>query len=94
MKTLLVLLLLTASAAANDTNHTLITEGKVAVEWHFYDEHRVWLSVNSYSGHDWANDGYNPSFTYIRCQYKPMVKKLLDGQYQITFASEIMEGVP
>lgn len=95
MKTFLIILLLTASVLAQDQkNHTLITDGKVAVQWHFYDEYRVWLSVNSYSGGDWKKDGYNPSFTYIRCQYKPIIKKMPDGQWQITFTSEIAEGIP
>ncbi len=91
----LAILLLTASAPAQqEKEHALFMPGKVAVEWHFVDEHRVWLSVNSFAKGDWVKDGYNPSFTYVLSQYKPMVKKLPDGQYQITFASEIAQDVP
>jgi hypothetical protein len=75
--------------------HAYIMPGKVAVEWHFQDEFRVWLSINSYSRTDeWEKDGYNPSFVYIRCRYIPMVKKLKDGTYQITFTSELTKNLP
>lgn len=98
MKTLLlVLMLCTSSLLADDKTHTLATDGKVAVQWHFHDEYRVWLSVNSYSADDWVKDGYNPSFTYVRCQYKPVVRKQKDGQWVITFSSEIADvgdGIP
>jgi hypothetical protein len=96
MKSLLAILFLIASTlpGQDQQQHTVIMPGKVAVEWHFIDEHRVWLSVNSFSKGDWAKDGYNPSFTYLRCQYKPQVKKMADGQWQITFVSEIAEDIP
>lgn len=45
------------------------------------------------SDDDWAKDGYNPSFTYLESNYKPMVKKI-DGKWQIAFTSEIAEELP
>lgn len=95
MKALLAIFLLTSSVCAQqEQQHTLFMPGKVAVEWHFVDEHRVWLSVNSFAKGDWVKDGYHPSFTYVLCQYKPVVKQLPNGQWQITFVSDIAENIP
>jgi hypothetical protein len=95
MKAFFAILFLTSSLLAQqEQQHTLFMPGKVAVEWHFYEEHRVWLSVNSFAKGDWIKDGYNPSFTYVLSHYKPIVKKLPNGQWQVTFASEIAEDMP
>jgi hypothetical protein len=37
---------------------------------------------------------YHPNWTYIITDYKPIVKKLSYGKYQISFTSDIMEGLP
>ena len=38
--------------------------------------------------------GFDPVFTYAICKFKPVVKKLPNGYYQITFVSEITEKPP
>ena len=68
------------------------TEKRVALQWHFRDEWRVWLSVNGY-GSDFKTEGYHPSFTYIVSDYVPVVKKI-GNRYQISFRSEIATGIP
>jgi hypothetical protein len=79
-------------SVARPDKHTYLTDKKAAVEWHFHDEYRVWLSVNAYNGYNWAEEGYHPSFTYVLCNYKPVVRKLPNGSYQITFVSGIAGG--
>jgi hypothetical protein len=74
--------------------HTYVLPGKVAIEWKFYEETRVWLSINSFDSKAWYNDGYNPSFTYIMSTALPVVKKLSNGQYQISFTSELTKDLP
>lgn len=85
---------LSAQEAKLGDSHVLAIPGKVAVEWHFYDEHRVWLSINTFASASWPKEGYNPSFTYLRCQYKPIVKKMENGEWQVSFTSEIAENIP
>jgi hypothetical protein len=70
----------------------LRSEKRVALQWHFHDEWRVWLAVNGY-GSDFEREGYHPSFTYIVSDYQPMVKKI-GAKYQITFKSEIANDIP
>jgi hypothetical protein len=49
-----------------------------------------WLAIRSHNTErDW-----HPSFTSIVVEYKPLVKKLSDGRYEITFTSEIAEDLP
>jgi hypothetical protein len=75
--------------------HAMFLPGKAAIQWHFHDEMRVWLSVNTFNRADeWVKEGYNPSYTYLVSQYKPIVKKMGNGQWQITFTSEIAQGLP
>ena len=61
MKAFLAILLLACSCLGQqEQQHTLFMPGKVAVEWKFYDETRVWLSVNSFAKADWVKDGFHP----------------------------------
>lgn len=80
--------------ASASTSHAYILPGKIGIEWHLVDEHRVWLSINHTDRQAWPKEGYNPSFTNIVATYKPIVHKLKNGQYEITFTSEIAEGLP
>jgi len=70
-------------------DHCYVLPGKVAIEWKFVDAYRVWLSINSLAGSEWIQEGYHPGFTYLRSQFKPIVKQLPEGQYEITFSAEI-----
>lgn len=92
MRALILTLLLITSAAADD-NHDLMLPGKLAVEWMFHGEHRVWLAIN-YTGDDFKGVGYHPNWTNIITKYKPITKKLSDGTYEITFTSDLTEKLP
>jgi hypothetical protein len=98
-KLIFLLIFVVVSAFAGDNpQHIYFTPGKIGLEWHFQDEYRVWLSVNSYAhDYDFNASGWNPSFVYLRCTYMPIVKRMKDGSYQITFVSELTqagEGIP
>ena len=77
---------------AVEHDYAVRSEKQVALQWHFRDEWRVWLSIRGY-GTDFKAEGYHPSFTYIVSDYKPMIKKI-GSKYQITFTSEIAEDIP
>lgn len=38
--------------------------------------------------------GFDPSYTYLISDFKPMVKKLRNGKYQIQFTCDICEDLP
>ena len=84
----------TLAGDAPVVEHVYRMPKKAALEWHLADEWRVWLEAVAYSSDaDWVKDGYNPSFTYLVSDYKPMVKKI-GGKWQIAFTSEIAEDLP
>ena len=93
MRALILTLLLITTAAADPDNHDLVIPGKLAVEWVFHGEHRIWMSVN-YSAKDFKEVGYHPNWTNIITKYKPITKKLSDGTYEITFTSDLTENLP
>lgn len=56
-----------------------------------------WLWVEAHNGYHWKEEGYNPSYTRLVSEYKPVVKQLKTGQWQIQFISELAEkdaGIP
>jgi hypothetical protein len=84
-----------AAVGKPEPNHTLITPGKVALEWTFHEESRVWCEFRSFNGSEWGKEGYHPSFTYIYVKdYVPTVKKIDADHYQITFHSPIATDIP
>jgi hypothetical protein len=38
--------------------------------------------------------GFDPSYTYLISEFKPIVKKLKSGKYEIQFTCDICEGLP
>jgi hypothetical protein len=38
--------------------------------------------------------GFDPSYTYLVSDFKPIVKKLRSGKYEIQFTCDICEGLP
>jgi len=81
-------------AQSANKEFALTSSKNVGFSWLFHDEVRVWLEVKGYnSDADYKREGFHPSFTYIVSKYKPIVKKIGD-KYQITFTSEIAEGIP
>ena len=98
MKSVLIIMWMLASLTlAADlavVEHVYRMPKKAALEWRLVDEWRVRLTAVAYSSDaDWSKDGYNPSFTYLVSDYKPMVKKV-SGKWQIAFTSEIAEDLP
>ncbi len=67
---------------------TIEVIGKIA------GESRKWMWIGRINTTERPEFGFDPSMTFIICDYKPMVKKLKDGRYQIQFTSEIAENIP
>jgi hypothetical protein len=53
-----------------------------------------WATVARFNKRDPAAKGFDPSYTVIFAKFKPVVTKIRDGYYQITFTSEIAENLP
>lgn len=55
-----------------------------------------WLTIYKANLSDPTAAGldFDPSFTYLLCDYKPIVHRLSNGKYEITFTSEIADGLP
>ena len=58
------------------------------------DEHRVWLSINTFDNKSWPKEGWHPSFTYLMSHYRPVIKRLPNGQWQISFTDELSKDLP
>lgn len=71
-----------------DGEKVLLLKGKVAGEF------KNWLIVETHNGREWRNNGYDPTFTRILADYKPLFRKLPNGQWEIMFTSEIAENLP
>ena len=54
----------------------------------------LWLTVVRTNTKDPEAKAFDPSYTYLLCSFKPLVRKLANGQYEITFTSEIAEKLP
>ena len=71
-------------AGWNSPQKGVITfEGKIADEWHY------WLWVQRYNLRDYEERGYDPCYTSIITTYKPVAKKRDDGQWEVTFTSDV-----
>ena len=53
-----------------------------------------WLIVMRFDTKGTDQHGFDPSFTYCVSRYKPVVKKLPNGMWQVSFTSEIAENLP
>jgi len=56
-----------------------------------------WMSIERANKSDLApvgEGGFDPSYTYILVDFKPLVKKLRNGRYEIQFTAEIAEDIP
>lgn len=57
----------------------------------------TWLEIkraNTHQGNPAGKGGFDPSYTYLLSDFKPTVKKLKSGRWEIQFTSEIAEGLP
>ena len=57
-------------------------------------ERRYWMTVEAHNGYSFEVDGFHPSYTSVVVDYKPIVRKLPSGQFEIEFTSEIAEKLP
>jgi hypothetical protein len=71
-----------------DGDRVLMVKGKVA------NEIRVWMVMEAHNGREWPTRGFDPSYTRIVTDYKPMMQKLPTGAWEIGFTSEIAEKIP
>lgn len=62
--------------------------GKVAGDW------KKWMTIRRINTTERPERGFDPCMTFIVVDYKPMIKRMPSGAYQITFTSEIAEGLP
>ena len=90
---LIIVTVIKCGAQPLDRDYVLQTPKKVALQWHFHDEWRVWITAYSYDS-DYKTEGYHPSFTYIVSDYRPIVKQLPNGKWQITFTDELSKDLP
>ena len=65
--------------ATND--RIVLFKGKIA------GEIKGWLAVETYNGTEWNSNGYEPSFTRVVTSYKPMMRKLSNGTYELMFVN-------
>jgi len=63
-------------------------EGKIAGDW------RAWLWISRVNLRDTESRGFDPSYTVLLSDYKPIVRKLDNGKWSVTFTSEIAQGIP
>ena len=84
-------------------NHAYALPQRFSLEWKIGlepgeppgDEWRLWLTAVNVDRCDRYDErGYDPSYTYMLCDYKPIAKKLKNGKWEITFVSEIAEKLP
>lgn len=71
-----------------DSDRVLLIKGKVA------GEIKNWLSIESHNGSEWEENGFDPSYTRVVSDYKPMFRHLPNGQWEIMYTSEIAEKLP
>jgi hypothetical protein len=81
----------TPTRPQEETRRVLYVWGKVADEW------KLWLYVTRANLKDDERRGFDPSYTVMLSDYKPIVRKLDNGKYTITFTNELAElngGIP
>ena len=54
----------------------------------------TWLVVGRANKNAPDARGFDPSYTYLISDFKPMIKKLRNGKYEIQFTCDICEGLP
>ena len=71
-----------------DGDRVLIIKGKVAGDF------KNWLVVEAHNAAEWKDNGFDPSYTRIVSDYKPIFRKMPNGTWEVMFTSEIAEGIP
>lgn len=60
----------------------LMVKGKVENGIH------VWLTIEAYNGQQWAANGFEPTYTRVVSDYKPMFRHLPNGQWEMMFVKQ------
>lgn len=68
-------------------DRVILIKGKVA------GDTRVWLVIEAYNASKWKANGFDPCFTRVVCDYKPLFRKI-GNQWEIMFTSELTEKLP
>lgn len=82
------LAMVAAQTFVSNGDRVLMLKGKVA------GEYKNWLVIETFNGNEWKTNGYDPIYTRVLCDYKPMFRKLSNGQWEIMFQSEIAKDIP
>lgn len=77
-----------AAAFISDGDRVLLVKGRLAGDM------KNWLVIEAHNGHEWKENGFDPTYTRVVCDYKPMFRKLPNGSWEIMFTSELAEGIP
>jgi hypothetical protein len=48
-----------------------------------------WLTIQRANLADYERRGFDPSYSYVLSDFKPLVKKLSNGKWEITFTSDV-----
>jgi hypothetical protein len=78
----------THASFIDNADRVLIIKGVVAGDM------KNWLIIESHNGKEWKQNGFDPTYTRVLCDYKPLFRKLPGGQWEIMFTSEIAENLP
>jgi hypothetical protein len=66
----------------------ILVRGKVS------GEIRSWLTMESRDAGAWQERGFDPYYTRLVSNYKPLARKLSNGRWELIFISEITEKIP
>lgn len=66
----------------------IILRGRVAGDW------KSWLKIETFNSRDFPVNGFDPTYTHLVSDYKPMFRRLQNGQWEIMWTSEIAENLP
>jgi hypothetical protein len=53
-----------------------------------------WMTVGRINTKSPDQKGFEPNWTYVICKFKPVVKQLPNGMYQIIFTSDFTKDLP
>jgi hypothetical protein len=54
----------------------------------------LWLTISRFDTTAPDQHGFSPNYTYAICKFLPIVKRLPNGLYQISFTSEFTKNLP
>ena len=94
---LLIALLLAgayAQVVESHTSYTTSTDRILMIKGMVARDMTSWLIVEARNGTEWKKNGFDPIYTHLICNYKPLFRRLPTGQWEIMFQSEIAKDIP